>query len=163
MKHTKKIACLIFFVFLFYVFPVYADESQNRTPDPYGVEEFKQWQKDLRRFEIITFGSLPFVSLLSFWTYDIARSIIHKGNPAYNPWPLKDPKIAVGLTAKEQRNIFLTALGISLGIAIIDLTYRSIKRANEKKKSIENMENDVPAIVLIPFEEDKSDSSNDSP
>ena len=160
MKHTKKIAFLIFFVSLFSVFPVYAEDTKvSRTPDPYGAEEFKQWQKDLRRFEIITFGALPFVSLLSFWAYDIGRSIAHKGDPAYNPWPLKDAKIAVKLTEKKQLGVFLTAVGISLGVAIIDLTYRSIKRANAKKLEEKNEE---PAILLIPIEENKSEETETS-
>ena len=160
MKHTKKIAFLIFFVSLFSVFPVYAEDTKvSRTPDPYGAEEFKQWQKDLRRFEIITFGALPFVSLLSFWAYDIGRSIAHKGDPAYNPWPLKDAKIAVKLTEKEQLGVFLTAVGISLGVAIIDLTHRSIKRANAKKLEEKNEE---PAILLIPIEENKSEETETS-
>ena len=160
MKHTKKIAFLIFFVSLFSVFPVYAEDTKvSRTPDPYGAEEFKQWQKDLRRFEIITFGALPFVSLLSFWAYDIGRSIAHKGDPAYNPWPLKDAKIAVKLTEKEQLGVFLTAVGISLGVAIIDITYRSIKRANAKKLEEKNEE---PAILLIPIEENKSEEAETS-
>ena len=157
MKHTKKIAFLIFFVSLFSVFPIYAEDTTvSRTPDPYGAEEFKQWQKDLRRFEIITFGALPFVSLLSFWAYDIGRLIAHKGDPAYNPWPIQDAKIAVKLTEKEQLGIFLTAVGISLGVAIIDLTYRSIKRANEKKLEEKNEEE---AILLIPIEENKSEET----
>lgn len=160
MKHTKKIAFLIFFVSLFSVFPIYAEDTTvSRTPDPYGAEEFKQWQKDLRRFEIITFGALPFVSLLSFWAYDIGRSIAHKGDPAYNPWPIKDAKIAVKLTEKEQLGIFLTAVGISLGVAIIDLTYRSIKRANAKKLEEKNEEE---AILLIPIEENKSEETETS-
>lgn len=160
MKHTKKIAFLIFFVSLFSVFPVYAEDTTvSRTPDPYGAEEFKQWQKDLRRFEIISFGALPFVSLLSFWAYDIGRSIAHKGDPAYNPWPIKDAKIAVKLTEKEQLGIFLTAVGISLGVAIIDLTYRSIKRANAKKLEEKNEEE---AILLIPIEENKSEETETS-
>lgn len=160
MKHTKKIAFLIFFVSLFSVFPVYAEDTTvSRTPDPYGAEEFKQWQKDLRRFEIITFGALPFVSLLSFWAYDIGRSIAHKGDPAYNPWPIKDAKVAVSLTEKEQLGIFLTAVGISLGVAIIDLTYRSIKRANAKKLEEKNEDE---AILLIPIEENKSEENETS-
>ncbi|UTC65952.1 MULTISPECIES: hypothetical protein [unclassified Treponema] len=166
MKHTKKIAFLIFFVSLFSIFPVYAEDAGvSKTPDPYGAEEFKQWQKDLRRFEIITLGALPFVSLLSFWAYDIGRSIAHKGDPAYNPWPIKDAKIAVKLTEKEQRNIFLTAIGISLGIAIIDLTYRSIKRANEEKKLKKDNQDEAPAIMLIPYEEGegpKPEEANDA-
>ena len=160
MKHTKKIAFLIFFVSLFSVFPVYAEDTKvSRTPDPYGAEEFKQWQKDLRRFEIISFGALPFVSLLSFWAYDIGRSIAHKGDPAYNPWPIKDAKVAVSLTEKEQLGIFLTAVGISLGVAIIDLTYRSIKRANAKKLEEKNEDE---AILLIPIEENKSEETETS-
>ena len=162
MKHPRKIAFLFFFVSLFSVFPVYAEDTKvSRTPDPYGAEEFKQWQKDLRRFEIITFGALPFVSLLSFWAYDIGRSIAHKGDPAYNPWPIKDAKVAVKLTEKEQLGIFLTAVGISLGVAIIDLTYRSIKRSNEKKLEKHNQE-EVPAIILIPLEENKSEETESS-
>lgn len=152
---NKFTACLIFFVLFFSMMPtsaLYADDEKiDRTPDPYGIEEFNIWQKDLRRFEIISFGALPFVSLLSFWTYDIIRSIKHKGDPAYKPWPLKNPEIAEPLSESEQRNVFFAAVGISIGIALIDFSYRAIKREIDKKKLKKlNINNNEP-IQLIPI------------
>lgn len=160
MKKNKIIASLIFFVSLFSVMPVYAeDEKIDRTPDPYGIEEFNTWQKDLRRFEIISFGALPFVSLLSFWTYDIIRSVKHKGDPAYKPWPLKNPEIAVPLTDDEQKKVFFAAVGISVGIALIDFSYRAIKREIKKKKLKEEKLNSEEPIILIPIIDGASPSN----
>lgn len=152
---NKFTACLIFFVLFFSIMPasgIYADDKKiDRTPDPYGIEEFNTWQKDLRRFEIISFGALPFVSLLSFWTYDIIRSVKHKGDPAYKPWPLKNPEVAEPLSESEQLKVFFTAVGISIGIALIDFSYRAIKREVDKKKiKKRNLNTDEP-IQLIPI------------
>ncbi len=166
---NKFTACVIFFVLFFSIMPVSLlhadDEKIDRTPDPYGIEEFNTWQKDLRRFEIISFGALPFVSLLSFWTYDIIRSIKHKGDPAYKPWPVKNPEIAEPLSEDEQRKVFFAAVGISIGIALIDFSYRAIKREVDKKKLQKlNINNDEP-IQLIPIidgEKEKTEEANNA-
>lgn len=130
-----------------------AETKKERKPEPYGIEEFAQWKKDLRRFEILSFGALPFVSLFSFWGYDMFRSAKNPGNPAYYPWPLKKPDIAVPLTEKEQKKVFFTAMGLSVGVAAIDYTARAIMRKVKEKRLKKEMEGSEATIELIPLED----------
>lgn len=154
MKSKKITAFFILSAYLFSVMPAaYPQNTPGKTPEPYGIEEFTTWQKDLRRFEIISFGSLPFVTFLSFWAYDIIRSAQHKGDPGYAPWPVKNPETAVPLSENEQKNIFFASIGISVGIALIDFSVRAIKRdiARKRKRVLEEKE---PAVIeLIPIED----------
>jgi len=154
MKHIKKITflCLIVFTFNFL-------HAESKTPEPYGIDEFKTWQKDLRRFEILSFGALPFVSLLSFWGYDMIRSAKNPGNPAYYPWPLKRADIAAPLTEKEQKAVFFTAMGLSVGVALIDYTVRAIKRSVKEKRLRREKEIEESAIELIELEDDMIDEN----
>ena len=62
------------------------------------------------------------------------RAAKHPKDPAYYPWPLKQADKAAPFTEKEQLGVFLTAAGISITIALIDITYRAIKRAAEQKR-----------------------------
>ncbi len=155
MKSLRKTRLMAFFILIFTLcssISVYAiDKKENHTPETYAKDEFTSWQKDLRRFEIISFGAMPFVSLLSFWSYDIYRSIKHKGDPAYKPWPVKDTRIAEPLSEKEQKKIFASIVGISVGVAVIDLSYRLIKRELDKKKRKEIKIKE--AIELIPLDD----------
>lgn len=133
-------------------FPLIAEEKKEEpTPVPYTKEEFPLWQRELRRFEILSFGALPFVTLLSFWGYDMIRFMKHPKDPAYYPWPLKKADKAIPFTEKEQLGVFLTACGISVTIALIDITYRAIKRSAEKKRL--ERENSEEPIQFIPIAE----------
>ena len=148
-----------FFYILFFILftSVVFAQKVDRTPEPYGIDEFTTWQKDLRRFEILSFGALPFVSLLSFWGYDMIRAAKNPGNPAYYPWPLKRADIAAPLTEKEQKNIFFTAMGLSVGVALIDYTARAIARRIKQKKLEEEMQEEATSIELIPLDDDMID------
>ena len=134
----KRLRCTAFFILCMMTaaqMPLIAEEKkEDHTPVPYTKEEFPLWQRELRRFEILSFGALPFVTLLSFWGYDMIRAAKHPKDPGYYPWPLKKADKAVALTEKEQLNVFLTAAGISVTIALIDITYRAIKRSATKKR-----------------------------
>ena len=135
---NKRLRCTAFLVLCMMTvaqMPLIADEKkEDHTPVPYTKEEFPLWQRELRRFEILSFGALPFVTLLSFWGYDMIRAAQHPKDPGYYPWPLKQTDKAVPLTEKEQLGIFLTAAGISVTIALVDITYRAIKRSADKKR-----------------------------
>ena len=135
---NKRLRCTAFLVLCMMTvaqMPLIADEKkEDYTPVPYTKEEFPLWQRELRRFEILSFGALPFVTLLSFWGYDMIRAAQHPKDPAYYPWPIKQADKAVALTEKEQLGVFLTAAGISVTIALIDITYRAIKRSAAKKR-----------------------------
>ena len=149
-------------------FPLIAadEKKEDHTPVPYTKEEFPLWQRELRRFEILSFGALPFVTLLSFWGYDMIRAAKHPKDPAYYPWPLKQADKAVAFTEKEQLGVFLTAAGISITIALIDITYRAIKRAVEKKRlERENAFSEDP-IQFVPTTlpiEDEPDAGSSVP
>ncbi len=156
MKTQLRSIALAVFCLFFTQLPLAAekkDKKETHTPVPYTKAEFPLWQRELRRFEILSFGALPFVTMLSFWGYDIIRSIQHPNDPRYYPWPIKQADKAVPLTETEQLNIFLTAVGISLGIALTDIVYRAIKREIEKKRlERENLFSDDP-IQFIPATE----------
>jgi len=131
----RAVAFCVFCVMCTAQLPLIADEKkEDHTPEPYKKNEFPLWQREVRRFEILSFGALPFVTLLSFWGYDMIRAAQHPKDERYYPWPLKQADKAVPLTEKEQLNVFLTAAGISITIAAIDITYRAIKRSAERKR-----------------------------
>ena len=161
---NKRLRCIAFFVLCIMAaaqLPLVAEETkEEHTPVPYTKAEFPLWQRELRRFEILSFGALPFVTLLSFWGYDIIRAAKHPKDPAYYPWPLKQADKAVALTEKEQLRVFLTAAGISVTIALIDITYRAIKRSVEKKRlERENAFTEDPiqfTPTTLPFEDEAS-------
>ena len=152
---NKFLYILFFITFMSMLFA----QKVDRTPEPYGIDEFTTWQKDLRRFEILSFGALPFVSLLSFWGYDMIRAAKNPGNAAYYPWPLKRADIAAPLTEKEQKNVFFTAMGLSVGVALIDYTARAIMRSIKQKKLEAEMQEEAGAIELIPLDDDMIDEN----
>lgn len=134
----KCLACLLCFVIsVNSVMPAFAQSQTPPVAEPYQDNEFPFWVKELRRFEILSFGALPLVTMLSFWSYDIIRSIKHPGDERYYPWPLKKAGISVPLTKKEQTAIFFTSLGISIGIALTDICVRAIIRSVREKKMIQ--------------------------
>lgn len=97
--------------------------SQNQ-PKPYDNQEFPQYANDIRRFEIISFGSLPFVMLDSVLIYSTIKwglNNFHGGFP--NPFTAKN-----SFSTQEMTGIILTSIGISLCIAITDLIINQVKR-----------------------------------
>jgi hypothetical protein len=75
--------------------------------------EFPQWSKDLRRAEVVAFGTIPFTWLVSTLIVDISRTVAHNGSRDYWPWPLK-PSGAPAMTNDE----FISSIGIAFGISV---------------------------------------------
>ena len=126
---------------------IFAESADNHTPLPYGEDEFYTWQKDLRRAEIITFGSLPFVTFMSSIYYDIYRYYDHDQDDAYLPWPLKKDN-AVPMSEDEQINILKASIGIAIGVAIFDYGFRAIRRAIRKSR-IDRANRDMVQPITI--------------
>ncbi|MDR2143560.1 MAG: hypothetical protein LBP29_04230 [Treponema sp.] len=88
-----------------------------------------RWLKDLRRAEIVAFGSFP---LTIFWTtffMDVYRTASHGWDNRYAPWPFKGAG-AVGMTNREVAAMFTIAISSSLAIAVVDhfiMRYRRSK------------------------------------
>jgi hypothetical protein len=119
----------------------------------YGAETEKAasvtplWLKDLRRAEIVAFGSFP---LSFFWTsffMDLYRTASHGWDNRYAPWPFKGAG-AIGMTGQEVATMFTIAISSSLVIAVVDhfiMRYRRSKAGGS--------ENPVPLDkrpVIIP-------------
>jgi hypothetical protein len=104
------------------------------TGDDDTVKPTPQWLKDLRRAEIISFGTIPFTIFFSSFFMDLYRSGSHGWDSRYLPWPLKSAG-AVSMTANEQRAMFAIAISSSLVLALTDHLIVRHKRARESRQS----------------------------
>lgn len=125
----KRFILAVVSIFLFFSFssqPIFADTSSSATK--YDDINFPQWAKDLRRTEIITLGSLPFVTL---WT-TVGYSLYEYGE-FRNPLD----KSTDSFTEDDQWKIIkissLTCVGLGLTDLVINLIARSRKESRLKK------------------------------
>jgi hypothetical protein len=129
--------------------------TTHPTESTYKSSELPQWVKDFRRFDIITFGIFPFSMFFVTTVTDIIRwrdanglEFTEQGR-RYAPWPLKSAG-AVEMTNEEYVRTIYIAAGVSLGLALIDLTIVNIKRAIERKR-MESMPSGSYEINKIPY------------
>ena len=144
MKKNLIAKILIFSLFLNISVPAFAADT---TPKPYDSDELPQTMTDLRRFEIITLGALPFVTLDTTLAYSTWRYVQHDFDSAYQP----DIFAASSFSQEEQRNLILTSLGVCIGIGLTDLIVQIIRRSNKKRASQINYDD----ISIIPISEDE--------
>jgi hypothetical protein len=95
--------------------PEAGDESKE--PEPYTDEEFPLWAHNLRRFEIITLGTLPMTFLVSFVVYDIIRYASSGFDPDY---ALLGSPTPIPYTTEEKIGVVVAACSASLLIALAD-------------------------------------------
>lgn len=152
MKLKKYFATLI--LFSLFSISLWAQTNNSTTPESYTQEEFPQVMLDIRRFEIITLGAMPFVTLDAAIVYNGYKYFSGKTNELnllattdYNP--------------QEMKRIIITSLCVSAGIGITDYVVRLVKRNYSKKKNIEQDKNiwitENPDAVKIPLPEEYAD------
>jgi len=108
-----------------------ADET---TQDPQTQSIFENsplWVKDLRRGEIVFFGTLPLTLFFTRTFVDLYRMGTHGWDQRYAPWPFQSAG-AVSMNTGEIIMTFGIALGASLTISIAD---HFIFRAKRKAKA----------------------------
>lgn len=110
-----------FIVALFLAFSPAFSESTT-----YSDINFPQWTKDLRRTEIITFGSLPFVTIWATMGYTF-----------YQYGEIRNPlnKSADGLTTSDQKKIVEIAAVSCISLGLFDLTMNLIQRKAKAHKA----------------------------
>ena len=91
-------------------------------------EEIPQVMEDIRRFEIITLGALPFVMLDANLVYSGVQYFQNDMSSSYFP------SFTPTLTKDEQTNLLLTSIGISVGIGLTDLIVNIVRRSKKNKK-----------------------------
>ena len=145
MKLKSKILKILFFSLLINIkLPAF---SEDTTPLPYEETTMPQSLQDLRRFEIIALGSIPFVTLDTSFVYSGIRWANNGFDSAYSP----NPFATSSYSTEEQFGILLTSIGISVGIALTDYFINLMKRSKKKKQ--QQLENQN--IYIIPLSQDE--------
>lgn len=127
MKNIKFIKKFIVVILIFsQIMPVFSSED-NKNPVNLN-DNIPQSLSDLRRFEIVTLGAMPFVTLDTM--------IVHSGVKYLKTGVFVNPMSPTnGYSEKEVQQIILTSLGISVGIGITDFIVNIIKRNKNKTKN----------------------------
>lgn len=119
----------------------------NTSPEPWTKDEFPQWAHDVRRAEIVAFGSLPFTFFISTLVMDSVRYANNNWDARYAPWPLKGAG-AIDMTEDEKVQTFLFGCIGAIGVTLIDQIIIQVKR-NQVKKVEESRKR---SAILIEFE-----------
>jgi len=160
----KKLTFFCFFTLLFFI-SLSALCAQASTPDPNMVSSefdttgFPQWAKDLRRFEIIAFGSFPFAYFFSNFAYNTYRWSNNEWDTRYAPWPITS---AGGIEQTKDEKI--VTLGIAAGgavlIALVDYGIMRYKRSKLERENSQLPEG-TPIIIRRPLLEEDAVNSED--
>ncbi len=153
----RRIAALA--LFIVFALPLIAETDAHESA-PYEKDEFPVWIKDLRRAEIITFGSLPFVTFSASIYFDIYRYYDHDKATGYEPWPFKKSDTAVALSEDEQKRILLISACVSVGVAVFDYSFRAIRRGIRNKKAEKAHQLIIEPITIEPIESPASDGAS---
>jgi hypothetical protein len=151
MKINKP--ALFFSVFVFFSLhgAVYAQTS-TATVIPSGAFDtsaFPLWAKDLRRAEIIAFGSFPFTIFLATFAMDTTRYFNHNQDMRYAPWPLRSAGGIEMNTNERLISIGVAAAG-SVLISLTDYFIIQYKRNKIKKQNL-NLPDGSPIIIRRPL------------
>ena len=150
----KQIAVILLVSLIMnFSFGAFAEEKSKKNDE--NKDEIPQSLQDFRRFEIISLGAVPFVTLDVTLGYSMGKYAIDlsKGKDPSFPNPFKASSEG-GYNDDEIKGIIITSLCISLGIGITDLIVRVIKRNRYKinksksKFNITPIEEDPDAIKI---------------
>ena len=136
----KYIFFAVIFSFLLLA-PVFqaAAQSSSSSSQAFNMTGFPQWAKDLRRWDIIAFGSFPFTMFAVTFFTDLARwnnannMDFSSDGRRYAPWPFKSAG-ASEMSKEEYERTILIAAGLSVSIAVTDLIIVKIKERKERRR-----------------------------
>lgn len=137
----KKICVAALIILAFFSNLSFAQDSATSTePVPYGENEFPTWAQHLRRTEIITLGSLPFVTLGVTLGYSVVNCGMHDWDSAYFGNPFTK---STSFTEQDQINILITSSLVAVGIGLTNLTINLIKDQKAKKTNLNYLQDNV--------------------
>jgi hypothetical protein len=138
MMKNIFLAVIISFLLLSPVFQA-AAQSNTGTSSGFDTTDFPQWAKDLRRWDIILFGSFPFAMFTATFFHDMYRwnnangMDFSEAGRRYAPWPLKSAG-AVEMTKEEYERTIWAAVGLSVAVAVTDLIIHKAKQNRERRR-----------------------------
>ncbi len=128
---------LILLALLVLALPIAAQQegTGEDEPEEYQEDEFSPFLRELRRAEIVMFGSFPITLFLSLEAFDIYRYIDHYKDEdyyKYTPWPFRSPESAPYET-REVAGILVTAVSTSMLIAAVDYIIGKAKKKRSER------------------------------
>ncbi|MDR1305999.1 MAG: hypothetical protein LBK74_00305 [Treponema sp.] len=112
--------------------PVPLAGPETDPPDETITAGKPQWVKDLRRAEIVAFGSFPFTLFFTKTFIDLYRTATHDWDRRYAPWPFKAAG-AVSMDGDQIKMMFAIAVSASLTISITDYIIVRYKRSRAEE------------------------------
>jgi hypothetical protein len=161
MKAPVSIPFLL--LLCFYIFAAVPLSAQTSTiitdttirPKPLDLP---QWVRDLRRAEIVAFGSFPFTMFFVTTAMDITRYASHGSDVRYAPWPFKSAG-AVAMTTDEHVITLVGAIGGSLLISLADYLIVRYKRHKAEQALLE-LPTGSPIIIRRTYPQNESASGS---
>ena len=126
--------------------------TQDQGTLHFDMSDFPQWSRDLRRAEIIAFGSFPFTYFFTNFSYDIYRMSGNNWDRRYAPWPITAPG-AFEKSNSEKFIIIGVAAGTSIVLALVDYMIESSRR-NRIQRHLETYPDGIPVIITRPLDEE---------
>ncbi|MDR3130614.1 MAG: hypothetical protein LBU18_03635 [Treponema sp.] len=148
MKNVLKIFVLLSILLAAAPAPVLmaSGKSQSQAGEK---DEFPQWARDLRRADIIAFGSLPFAFFLGGIVVDTYRASQHDWDTQYGPWPVNMGG-AVSRTKDEHLATISIAAGGAVLVATADYIIQRLKRERAAREAARLAAPD-PIIIRKPW------------
>ena len=128
---------------------VQAQSKEILPSTEFDTSEFPLWAKDLRRAEIVAFGSLHFTMFFTTFAMDTFRFASNGANFRYAPWPFKSAG-AVDMNSQERTQTIVTAAAISVVISLVDYFIVRYKRSRAEEAS-SSMSPGDPIIIRKPW------------
>jgi hypothetical protein len=132
------------------IFPLSGQTQTNSTSiNQFDASEFPQWGKDLRRLEIIAFGTFPFTMFTATTVIDLWRASNHNWDGRYMPWPAKTAG-AIDMTTREHEIVMMAAGITSIALAMTDMVIVQIKRHRVRQRALQ-FPGGTPIIIKRPL------------
>jgi hypothetical protein len=152
----KKSAVFVLFLVILTEITVVAQTASTTNlglpSTSFDMTGMPQWTKDLRRAEIVAFGSFPFTMFLATEIMDSFRYFNNGNNPAYAPWPFKAAG-AVEMSAQEHKQVLLYAALGSVAISLADFVIVQVKRSSARKRAL-SLPHGTPIIIKTPLNDE---------
>ena len=110
--------------------------------EPFKAEEFPSWALDLRRADIIAFGSLPFTVFFAQFAIDSWRYSQHINDRRYAPWPLK-PAGAIEMDESQRKAAFAAGCAGAVAVALVDYIIMTVRRNSAARSEREKPKSEL--------------------
>ena len=168
-KDMKRVINKLYFAVILsvlFAFPVSKAAAQTTATShvplvstTFDMTGFPQWARDLRRWEIVAFGSFPFTMLFS--TIAMDTYLWHtRGNFGFDSANIRyAPLIGSHQMNNRQRQLTIVyAAGLSAAIAVADFFVVRSRRQQEMRR-VENMPGGTTIITRTPHPQTEHDAN----